>query len=249
MNQARGVEKGAAGPIGRDHFLLNVLRICNPLYLIGTKLRMWEDQAFDRKFKVDTERPVFLEQLSIPRESSADARFYVATPVRDFRRLVRKSGVDPESFTFVDLGCGKGRTLLLAEEAGFPRVIGVDADPGLCAIAAANAERWARLKRRPAQIEVISEDARRYEFPVGNLFVYLSNPFEGKVLHDVLHRLVRVGEDASRELVIAYNYNVAVDRIDSLGAFERTDLPPRLPWRRPTVSFHRPLQAHQEQGA
>lgn len=227
--------------------LVHVLRAYNPLYRIGNKLRMREAAAFDRRLNLDTEQPVFLADLSIPEKASGDARFYVATPVRDFRRLIRKAAVQAERFIFIDLGCGKGRTLMLAEEAGFRTVIGVEADSHLVEIASANVRRWADAHARLGRFELINCDAREYRFPAGNLFVYLSNPFVGAVLDSVLANLVEASKDRTREILIAYDYNVAVAHIDSTGAFDRRDLRPRLPWRRSTVSYHRALNGSEEQ--
>jgi hypothetical protein len=38
---------------------------------------------------------------------------------------------NPTAYTFLDLGCGKGRVLALAAEAGFQRIIGVEINPAL----------------------------------------------------------------------------------------------------------------------
>jgi SAM-dependent methyltransferase len=226
--------------------LTDTLRAYNPLYRLATKLRMREAAAFDLRFDIDTEKPVFLDELSIPGKSTGDARFYVATPVRDLKRLIRKAPIELARFTFLDLGCGKGRALMLADDAGFRGVIGVEADSHLSEIADANARRWAQTHPGSTPIQIINCDAREYHFPAGNLFVYLSNPFEGAVLDTVLANLVEASKDPTRELVIAYNYNVAAERIDATGAFERRDLRPRLPWRRSTVSYHLPLRSQEE---
>jgi hypothetical protein len=47
---------------------------------------------------------------------------------------------DPSQFAFVDLGCGKCRTLILAAEHGFRPVIGVELDLPLTGIARSSAE-------------------------------------------------------------------------------------------------------------
>lgn len=227
--------------------LIEVIRVYNPVYRIANKLRMREAAAFDRRYRVDTERPVFVDELRIPVRSAGDARYYAATPVRDFRRLVRKSGVTAERFTFVDLGCGKGRVLMLASEAGFRRIIGVEADPHLCEIAKANARRWREHHAGSAPIEVINADARDYDFPPDDLFVYLFNPFDGEVLDDVARHLALASEATGRALVIAYFNNLGVDRMDAVQRFTREDLRPLLPWRRSTVSYHRAVNRPEEQ--
>src|SRR5687768_7586014 len=46
---------------------------------------------------------------------------------------------DLESYAFVDVGCGKGRPLLVASEFAFQRIVGVELAPHLAKIARANA--------------------------------------------------------------------------------------------------------------
>src|ERR1019366_288563 len=42
------------------------------------------------------------------------------------------------NFTFLDLGCGKGRALLIAAHFDFPQILGVELSPDLCRIAESN---------------------------------------------------------------------------------------------------------------
>src|SRR6516225_8353137 len=46
-----------------------------------------------------------------------------------------------EAFTFVDIGCGKGRALMVASAFPFRRLVGVEISPELCEIARANTAR------------------------------------------------------------------------------------------------------------
>lgn len=221
-------------------YLWSLVRAGNPLYLAATKLRRAENFAFDRRCRTETEQPVYPEQLSLPAESAADALFYAATPVRDFRRVVRASGVVPQEFTFLDLGCGKGRALMLAQEFGFARVIGVEADRRLYEIAARNLSRWREQQPAAPATELVHQDARHVQLPGGNLFIYLFNPFHGALLDEVVARIARAARDPSRKLIIAYYCNEFAHQIDAAGAFERSDVRPLLPWRRPTISYYRP---------
>lgn len=95
------------------------------------------------------------------------------------------AGVDA-GYTFVDVGCGKGRTLLLAAQRPFDRVVGVDNSATLCRIAEANARLAA--DRLVAPIEVRCEDARRLTVPDGPRLVFLYNPFGAEVMGHVLLR-------------------------------------------------------------
>lgn len=82
-------------------------------------------------------------------------------------------------FSFVDLGSGKGRVLLMAAEYPFRRIVGVELLPELHEIARENVVRDPR-------IELVLGDAREFRFPDGPLVVFLFNPFPPWVLRQVL---------------------------------------------------------------
>src|SRR5215472_1458160 len=64
---------------------------------------------------------------------------YQACEPAVFRRAFSCLHDDWSSYTFVDLGCGKGRVLLMARELGFGRIIGVEFAPALAKVARRNA--------------------------------------------------------------------------------------------------------------
>ncbi len=65
-----------------------------------------------------------------------------------FREIIESLPVPPDGFTFIDLGSGKGRTLLMASSFPFRRIIGMELLEELNAIAAA--EHRALPQRRAA---------------------------------------------------------------------------------------------------
>lgn len=143
-----------------------------------------EDDAFDRQYGTDTGGLVPLWKVSV---RSANARYglpYRATMEAELMRAIGGLGEDLARFTFVDLGCGKGRTLLIAPRLGFRRVIGVEFAAELAAIARANL-----AKHGLAEVMVIEGDAAGYAFPAAPLVVYLYNPFAGEVMGTVVARL------------------------------------------------------------
>jgi SAM-dependent methyltransferase len=195
------------------------------------------EARFDHRHGVDTSglmlRPRFVNAQT---ESDECAVGYYGTIRPHFDRIVRLSGVQPSDYTFVDLGCGKGRTLLLASRFGFKRVVGVELDPAFADQARRNADVWVSSHGGP-HIEVIEEDAARYELPAGNLFVYMYNPFRGSVFQSVADRLGTAAGQRGQKIVIAYNVDLHADMLERTGAFIRRRLRPRRFWARPTVSY------------
>lgn len=92
---------------------------------------------------------------------------------------------DPKSdFTFLDLGCGKGRALLVAAEFDFLQILGVELSSELCRIAESNT-------RDNPRIEIRQQDAATLTFPATPLVIFLYHPFLAPVLRRVLTNLER----------------------------------------------------------
>jgi hypothetical protein len=79
--------------------------------------------------------------------------------------------------TFLDLGCGKGRALVVASEFPFRVVIGVEISPELAKVAEENARVIARNFPERTPITVVNGNALDYALPEGNLIIFLYNPF------------------------------------------------------------------------
>jgi tRNA1(Val) A37 N6-methylase TrmN6 len=82
-----------------------------------------------------------------------------------------------EAYSFVDVGAGKGRALLLAAGLPFRKIVGVELSEELARIAQRNIARWNRAARPKARIHVVQQDAAKFRWPRTPLLVYLYNPF------------------------------------------------------------------------
>jgi SAM-dependent methyltransferase len=110
---------------------------------------------------------------------------------------IERSGVDPKQFCFLDIGCGKGRPLIIASGYGFKDLIGVDYSATLCRVAERN------LKARGVErFRIINSDAARFDYSRENTLAFLYHPFKDDVLGTVLDNL-RIAT-LGHELVIAY---------------------------------------------
>jgi SAM-dependent methyltransferase len=117
-------------------------------------------------------------------------------------------GIDPARFTFVDLGCGKGRALIMASELKFRRIIGVEIVPDLADIARAN------LARLGVAAEVRTMDAMLFVFPPGPVVLFLYNPFVATVIEAVIANLRTAN---IRELFILYKNPRCGSLLDASG--------------------------------
>ena len=150
---------------------------------------------FDAGFRTKTGGIVGVWRLRLG-SAAADAIRYQPVDPRAFDRAMGMLDIDFQKFTFVDLGCGKGRALLLATRYRFRRIIGVEFSSALVKIATANV---AKVKK---DIEIVFQDASKYVFPREPFVVFLNNPFTGNVLRETILNLCSY--QGQRESYIVY---------------------------------------------
>jgi SAM-dependent methyltransferase len=160
-------------------------------------------REFDRKYNVDTQKFFATDLLRM--EPDANPGY---EPIKEerFHRIVSSAPVaDYSSFTFVDLGSGKGKALLLASAYPFRQVVGVEFSPELNQAAERNVQTFRSDWQRCRHLKAICADAGKYEFPDGDLMIYLYHPFGPEVLRPVLDNLAAaVRRDQQRRVYVIY---------------------------------------------
>lgn len=148
------------------------------------------------------------------RELISGAQYQASEPEL-FHNILQALPVSPEGFTFIDLGSGKGRTLLMASDYTFQRIIGVELLDELHRIAQQNIAGYRSEQKRCFNIEVSCGDAREFQFPPEPLVLYLFNPFPDYVLQAVLQNLRQSVAVHSREIYVIYHNLVHEDLFKS----------------------------------
>jgi len=129
-------------------------------------------------------------------------RGYQPTDPFIFREMMEHVPADLRGYTFIDLGSGKGRALLLAREYPFSRIVGMELLPELHSVARQNIE--CLPPEEQAGFELVCGDARQFVFPPGPLFLYLFDPFTAPILTKVIANLERSLSDNPRPVLIGY---------------------------------------------
>ena len=106
-----------------------------------------------------------------------------------FHQILRALPVAPEGFTFIDLGSGKGRTLLMASDHPFRRIVGVELLVEFAVIAQGNIARYQGERQKCFALESQQGDARDFVYPADPTVLYLFNPFPEHILRIVLANL------------------------------------------------------------
>jgi SAM-dependent methyltransferase len=95
-------------------------------------------------------------------------------------------GEDVRNATFIDLGCGKGRVLMLAAQRDWRRVVGIERERSLVRTCRANLRKFEADHPGAAPIEVLEAHADELPLPGDPRVLYLYNPFPRAVLDAVL---------------------------------------------------------------
>jgi SAM-dependent methyltransferase len=143
---------------------------------------------------------------------------YQPTEESLFREMMNALPIAYERFTFIDIGSGKGRALLMAAEYPFRRIVGVELLPELHEIARENVGKVFSDRQR---FELLCLDARDYEFPPESSVIYLFNPLHEEGLMQLMRTLSQSLEQSPREVWIVYHNPMLAHVIESSGAFER----------------------------
>lgn len=150
-------------------------------------------RRFDREHGVTTQAILFLDDLDpeFVGDAHAHATHYEAIPVADFHALASAlPGEVVRASTFIDVGAGMGRALLLASISPFKQIVGIEVSPGLHQIAKENLSRAHGITQRCRDLRVVRADARLWNYPPGDLVVFLYNPFDEIALAQCIGAIV-----------------------------------------------------------
>jgi SAM-dependent methyltransferase len=128
---------------------------------------------------------------------------------------------DRQGYVFVDLGCGKGRSVLVASEFEFSRVLGVEISPKLASLAQANvAQRAARWPGRvPVEIEI--GDATLVDPGAECVVFYNYHAFGEVLLRRVIDNILQQLDAGLQHAFFVYYNPVHGDVLDACPRFSR----------------------------
>jgi SAM-dependent methyltransferase len=167
---------------------------------------------FDERFGVETSGLIYDLPSGHPHDVHNNGYFAVAPSVFHavMHAIAERLNLDYQRFTFVDVGSGKGRALMLASDYPFREIIGVELSPELDRVARANLARYAKangatrgLRNRPA-VTSIHGDAAEFHWPTGPLIVYMWNAFTRPVMEPVFRNLEASLAQEPRECYLIY---------------------------------------------
>lgn len=189
------------------------------------------DSLFDIRYGTDTLWHVGIERLTDSEELRRHGIGYQPTRAAGFSRLLTQLQLPP-NLGFVDLGCGKGRVLMMAAEFSFNPIRGIDMSGALCATARSNLKKFARYYPSAAHVEVHEINASDYPIQGDENLFFMFNPFDEAIIEVILNKLRKSLVEHPRVLYVIYNNPIHARVLD-----EANILPVRKQYRIGTSCF------------
>jgi SAM-dependent methyltransferase len=176
---------------------------------------------FDLQYGIDTSGLVDALPSKLDQRLAGQLNPYMGSQPSIIRRALDTLG-DVTGYTFVDIGCGKGRPLIVASEYPFANVLGFDIGADLVKTANANGATIAkRFPTRPP-IRAIHADVTDMVVPSGNIVLFLFNPFGPELIATLLRKLeASLASGVVEHLFVVYDNPVCGDIFDASRSLQR----------------------------
>lgn len=177
---------------------------------------------FDQLHGTDTATIVPLWQLRIDSPNAKAGVRYQAVGPEAIQLGLALIDMPLKDFSFVDLGSGKGRSLIVAAEIGFRTVIGVEFANELVEIARRNLG-----ITKVHNATVLHRDAASYELPAGDLMIFMYDPFKAEVMERVVANIRdAVIARPDDKIFVLYVHPECAAMLDATGCLDRIGSPP-----------------------
>jgi SAM-dependent methyltransferase len=194
-------ERGLAGSF--RHYAVRIYRIFRPHRL--------KPHPFDVRHGVHTTDYIAGSDLGTGHPHDIyNTAYYGSSPsmlhsaIEAWRGSLAPTDPPIEAYTFLDLGAGMGRAVMVASLYPFHQVIGIEMSPRLAAQARRNLAIWTRTPRSCNLLQIATCDGTEFPWPRAPLAIYMFNPFEEPVVLRLLATLEHALAEGSGPIDILY---------------------------------------------
>jgi SAM-dependent methyltransferase len=130
---------------------------------------------------------------------------YQPTEPALFYEMLSGLSIDYRQFTFIDLGSGKGRVLLMASDYPFREILGIELLPEFDRIARQNLYKYKSDAQKCFHVRSLCGDAREFVFSPEPTVLYLFNPVSESGLLRVISNLELSLRQYPRPVYVLYH--------------------------------------------
>ncbi len=172
------------------------------------------DLYFDWKYNLDTIKWISHEDLIEENSIAKYSGHYQGTNAYLVKLILKRLKLSKKE-TFVDIGSGKGRALLIAQKYGFKSIKGIELSEQLCEIAHKNIQLFTSKTKSPSNISIYNIDATTYKFQPEDSIIFMYNPFNGIIFEKVIKNLSQSLQDHPRKMTIIYSHPTEAEVLES----------------------------------
>ena len=213
---------------------------------------------FDRRYGVDTDGLIYADTAAAGHAGARhNAGYYATAPslfhgaIALWQQTLPGTGYALEDYALVDIGCGKGRVLMMAAEYAFREIVGVELDPALARVARNNLSRVLRRRclgllppkigtlrvpqfssSRPGKlgrgVQILEGDALTASLPDGPVALFYFNSFEREMAQMWLARLGEIARERTHPLDLIYihpEFDALVRQVPGMRSIAEAEIP------------------------
>jgi SAM-dependent methyltransferase len=175
---------------------------------------------FDRQYGIDTSGVVPVEMITSDKILSRKINPYGASQPSIIRRAITALGA-VDDYEFIDLGCGKGRAMVVASEFPFLRISGIELSPDLTKVARRNIATLQRDFPARPPVEAVEGNAITFPFPKAKLVLFFCHSFGEELLSQLIGNLEAAISSGIGPIFFVYYNPVHGNVLDNSPAFAR----------------------------
>ena len=157
----------------------------------------------EKRYKLNTSVPAELSRLTIRNGDISRSSRYEAINFYILEALLQRITEMGESRSFTDLGCGKGRAMVVAAHYGFTIIRGIDFATEVCRSAEENMRNISQLFPS-VQYEVICDNVANYAISPEESVFFMFNPFDDTTIRAFLEKVEDSVEQSPRTVYFLY---------------------------------------------
>ena len=190
------------------------------IFLIRLLISEIKGRCWDKLHNVSTAGLVNMKKQKIYHKNKNSSYFFESTGVSVFPDIMKHLNIDYRQFHFLDIGAGKGRTMLMALEFPFKKITGIELSEDFVEITKQNLSTFKNIEQKCFELECIARDALEYTFPNNNLVIYFFNPFNSEILEQLIRKIISTLKKSDKECYLVYLYPRHGKGIEKSGKFQ-----------------------------
>ncbi|MFT3702860.1 MAG: class I SAM-dependent methyltransferase [Agriterribacter sp.] len=170
----------------------------------------------ENKYGLNTSNPIDLKHLTIENGDLSKASRYEGVNFFILEALLQKLKELTSKTCFTDLGCGKGRAMVVAAHYGYIKIRGIDFAKEVCEAATLNMQ-TIEAKFPAIEYEVVCDNVLNYVIQPDESIFFMFNPFDNEIIHSFLEKIEGSLKQHSRTIYFLY---VSPKHIETFFEFE-----------------------------